>query len=71
MCEAITIEKSLLDSRVVVEDLLQSIINAQNFIGKRGFKAKLREVRSRAMGTRHNLKDLRVSIIEELKKKKD
>ena len=69
MCEAITIEKSLLDSRVVVEDLLQSIINAQNFIGKRGFKTKLREVRSRAMGTRHNLKDLRVSIIEELKKK--
>ena len=68
MCEAIAIEKALLDSRVVVEDLLQSIINAQNFIGRRGVKAKLREVCSRAMDTRHNLKDLRVSIIEELKK---
>lgn len=69
MSDAITIEKALLDCRVVVEDLLQSIINAQNFIGRRGVKAKLREVRSRAMDTRHNLKDLRVSIIEELKKK--
>lgn len=69
MSEAIAIEKALLDSRVIVEDLLQSIINAQNFIGKHGAKAKLREVRSRAMATRHNLKDLRVSIIEELKKK--
>lgn len=69
MSEAQTIEQALLESRIVVEDLLQSIINAQNFIRKHGAKTKLREVRTRAMATRHNLKDLRVSIIEELKKK--
>ena len=72
MCEcenAPSFEYSLNNSRIMVEDLLQKIIEAQKVYGKTGTKARLRDVRYQAMQVRHNLKDLRVGIIEELKRK--
>lgn len=69
MCDCTSFASTLNDSRIAVEDLLQKIIEAQKVYGKVGTKARLRDVRYQAMQVRHNLKDLRLGIIEELKRK--
>lgn len=61
------IKQKLIESRLEAEALLKALYKVEAYIGKRGYKTALKELRQQSMCSRKNLKDLRMVILEEVK----